>query len=137
MSQFFALYELVDRATYEMWGEDAWSLLNPDLLYSVDGVREFFGVPCYINNWYGGHGSNQYRGYRPDGCTVGAKNSEHKKGNAADMTIDGWNAPDARGYILENQDHPLLCKIMRMEKNVGWVHIDCKPVKNRIYMFKG
>jgi hypothetical protein len=133
--RYFELYELCDRRTYEQWGDDAWSLFNPDLLYSVDGVREFFNVPCYINNWYGGHGSDQYRGYRPADCLVGAKNSEHKKGNAADMTIEGIDAAEARLRILENKNHPLLERIMRMEANVPWLHIDVKHVANRIYLF--
>ena len=135
--KYFELYELVDRTTYELWGEDAWTLLNPNLLYSIDGIREFFGVPCYINNWYGGYGSNQYRGYRPQVCPVGAEFSEHKKGNAADMTIKGWYTGDARNLIMENQNNPLLVKIMRMERDVTWLHIDCKIVSNRIYLFRG
>jgi hypothetical protein len=135
--KYFELYELVDRKTYSQWGEDAWFLFNPDLLYSVDGVREFFGVPCYINNWWNGHGNDQFRGYRPPDCIIGATNSEHKKGNAADMTIVDVYAEDARQEIQRNKDHPLLCKIMRMEKSVSWLHIDCKTVVNRIYVFKG
>ena len=99
--KFFDLYELVDRATYEKWGEDAWNLFNPDLLYSIDGVREFLDVPCYINNWYGGHGQNQYRGYRPHDCPVGAVNSQHKVGNAGDITIQGIDAGTARQRILD------------------------------------
>ena len=135
--KYFELYELVDRATFHSWGDDAWSLFNPDLLYSLDGIREFFGVPVYVNNWYNGHGNDQYKGYRPPNCPIGAVNSEHKKGNAADPVIQGYDAESARNLILENQDHPLLCKIMRMEKNVPWLHIDCKKVKNRIHLFKG
>jgi hypothetical protein len=132
----FALYELVDRRTYEQWGEDAWNLLNPDLLYSIDGIREFFDRPCYINNWYNGHGSNQYRGYRPPDCPIGALKSEHKRGNAADMTIEGIDAEMARQTILDNQDHPLLCKIMRLEANTPWLHLDLKNVSDRIHLFK-
>ncbi len=135
MTKYFELYELVDRATYEKWGEDAWNLLNPDLLYSLDGLREFFGVPCYINNWYNGHGKDQYKGYRPPDCPIGALRSEHKKGNAADPIIEGIDAETARQKILDNQDHPLLCKIMRLEANVPWLHIDCKQVANRIHLF--
>jgi len=135
--KYFELYELVDRATYQKWGEDAWNLFNPDILEAIDGVREFFNVPCYINNWWGGHGNNQFRGYRPPNCPVGAVLSEHKKGNAADMTIDGVDAEEARRIILENKDDSLLCKIMRMENKVSWVHIDCKPVHNRIRLFGG
>ena len=126
--KYFELYEMVDRATFSRWGDTAWLLFNSDLLSSVDGVREYFGVPCYVNNWWNGHGDNQYRGYRPPNCPIGAKHSEHKSGCAADITIEGIDAETARQRIMEDKDHPLLERIMRMEKDVSWVHIDIKPV---------
>ncbi len=136
--KYFDLQEMVDRTTYLQWGNDAWLLFNPDLLESVDGIREYFGVPCWVNDWWDGHGQNQYRGYRPQNCPIGAEFSEHKKGNATDMTISGVSAEEARQEIRKNKDHPLLCKIMRMEKGTPWLHIDCgvpPQGKDRIYLF--
>lgn len=135
--KFFTLPEIVDRATFLHWGEGAWSLFSPDLLFSLDGIREFFNAPVTINNWFGG-GPFQYRGFRGPDCPVGVEHSYHKKGMAADFDVKGYTTEDARRIILENQDNPLLAKIQRMEGNVGWCHIDLgNPPKgrNRIYVF--
>jgi uncharacterized protein YcbK (DUF882 family) len=134
----FELYELVDRATFEVRGEGAWDLLQPDLLYSLDGLRDFFNAPITVNNWYGG-GPFQYRGYRGVNCQIGAAQSYHKKGMAADLDVEGYDAADVRRIILENQDNEFLQKIQRMEADVTWVHIDLgNPPKGRkrIYVFK-
>ncbi len=134
--KFFKIQELIDRATYQKWNGRAWMFFNPNALEALDGLREFFNTPVIVNNWWDGEGNMQYRGYRPENCTVGAKFSEHKKGNAFDCTVTGYMAEDARRIILENQDNPLLRRIMRLEAKVSWVHFDCKEVKNRIYIFR-
>jgi hypothetical protein len=134
----FALYELVDRVTYTKWGELAFGLFAPDLLIALDGVRDFFNVPITVNNWYGG-GPFQYRGYRGPDCPVGAENSYHKKGMAADFDVQGLDADVVRGMIMEHQNDPLLEKIQRLEADVNWVHMDVGKVpegKQRIYVFK-
>ncbi len=135
----FELYEILDRATFELDDGRAWSHFRPEALEALDGLREFFNVPITVNNWWNGIGQMQYRGYRPEDCPVGAKFSEHKKGNAFDCTISGHTAENARKIILDNQDNPLLSKIMRMEDLVKWVHIDCGKIpegKHRIYLFQ-
>ena len=135
--KFFELNEIIDRKTYEKWGDRAWILFNPNALEALDGLREFMNAPITVNNWWGNPGAgNQYRGYRPEDCPVGAKFSQHKEGNAFDCTIKGYTAEDARRIILENQDNPLLAKIMRLEADVSWLHFDLKPVPNRIHLFK-
>jgi len=116
-------------------GNHAWLLFQSNALIALEKLREFFGVPVTVNNWHIG-GSFQYRGYRPPNCKVGAKISQHKFGNAFDCDIKGYTAEEARQKILANQDDPLLMKIMRLEGNVKWVHIDCLPVKNGIHVFK-
>jgi len=135
----FELYELVDRATFQKWGQDAWSLFHPDLLLALDGIRDFFNAPVTVNNWYGG-GPFQYRGYRGPECPIGAPASYHKNGMAADFDVQGYMAEDARRIIIENQDNELLQYITRMEKAVTWVHIDLAELRKdqkRIYLFKG
>ena len=135
----FQMYELVDRTTYVKWGDRCITLFSPDLLFSLDGIREFFNTSVVINNWYGG-GPFQYRGYRDPECTVGAEHSYHKKGMAADFDVKGLDADIVRGMIVEHQDDPLLAKIQRLEANVRWVHVDVGEVpkgKERIYLFKG
>lgn len=133
----FKTYELVDQKTYEEKGEKALELFTPEILEALDGVREFFDEPITVNNWFIG-GKFQWRGYRtPEKAKMlGAPNSEHAKGNAFDFDIKGVSAEEARRVIKLNQNDPLLQGIMRLEANVSWVHIDCKPVNSRIYLFK-
>ena len=135
----FKIIELVDKATYQIYGEDAIKLFSFDLLFSVDGVRDFFNLPVTINNWSTG-GPFQYRGLRGENCPIGAKNSYHKKGMAADLDVKGMKAEEVRQVILTNKDDERLARIMRMELAVTWVHLDVGQIpkdKERIYLFKG
>ncbi len=131
----FQLYELVDPYTFKSRGVAAWSLLRQDALDALHGLRTFINVPITINNWFSG-GSYEWSGYRSPACTLGAQFSQHRYGNAFDCKFKDMTAEEARQIILKNQDSPLLQKIMRLEADtVGWVHIDAKPVENRIYVF--
>lgn len=121
------------------WGDRCIALFSNDLLFSLDGVRDFFGVPITVNNWYGG-GPFQYRGYRDPYCPIGTENSYHKRGMAADFDVQGMDADMVRERIIDHQDDPLLAKIQRLEAKVKWVHMDVGMVpegKKRIYIFKG
>lgn len=132
--KYFKPIELVDPMTYQNMLDDCLSLFNPDALYALDDLREFFGRPIVVNNWHGG-GSFKFRGYRPPNCPIGAKKSQHKQGNAFDCTVKGYTAEEARQKILKHQDNPLLQKIMRLEGGVSWLHFDLMPVKKRIRVF--
>jgi len=133
--KFFELFELVDKKTYETLGNKAWDLFKPEALIMLEGLREFFKCPISCNTWHWG-GEFQFRGYRPPSCSVGAPQSLHKQGMAFDVDIEGLSAEEARLNIMADQNNPLLKNIMRMEKDTNWVHIDCKPVANRIYLFQ-
>jgi hypothetical protein len=137
--KYFQLHELIDRNTFQKYGEDCWHYLHADALESLDGIREFFNVPVTVNNWWEGKGSFQYRGYRPPDCTVGAISSYHKRGMAFDLDVKGHEAEEVRQAIFDNQNNPLLAKIQRMEAGVRWVHFDVGEVpkgKSRIYLFE-
>jgi len=136
----FAVFELVDRETYENMGEGALSLFNPDALIALDDLRDFFGKGIIVNNWSWG-GKFQWRGFRTPGkaTELGNQNSQHAKGNAFDCDIQGFTAEQARQKILADHNNLLLSKIMRMEADVSWLHIDLGPVpkgKERIYLFR-
>jgi hypothetical protein len=134
--KYFKIEELVDKNTFQKYGEDCWKLFQPNILDALDGVREFFGNPVTVNNWNSG-GAFQFRGYRAPDCPVGALQSYHKRGMAFDFDVKGMTADVVRGMIMEHQNDPLLKNIMRMEAKVSWCHIDTKPVENRIVLFKG
>lgn len=145
----FKIQELVPKAMIDEIGEEAcWSLLKGRLKEALEGLYEFltehFGkVSIVVNDWSWG-GGNQYRGYRPPDCEIGAKSSEHKKGNACDCTVIRKSdnkvipATEIRQLILDNENDPRLLNIMRLESNVPWVHFDCKeiPIHERISVFK-
>lgn len=133
----FQLYELVDQATYESEGEKAWEHFTDEILFSLDGLRDFFGRPITINTWHGG-GEFRYRGYRPPSYPHGAKFSQHRLGNAFDCDVAGMPANQARVEIVMHQDDLRLAMITRMEKGKNWLHVDCGAVpegKQRIYLF--
>ena len=133
----FKLYELVDPQTYETKGAKAWEHFTEDILFSLDGLRDFFGRPVTVNNWMAG-GQFLFRGYRPPWYFGGAKLSQHRLGNAFDCDVAGMPANQARKEIIDHQDDPRLIMITRMENTVTWLHIDCGPVpegQHRIYLF--
>ncbi len=133
----FCIYELVDRYTFEKFGEDAWMFLQQKALMSIDGIREFFSelkgkdVPVTVNNWYWA-GGLQYRGLRPVYYTSGATHSQHRFGNSFDLDVKGVSAEDVRKEILANKDNELLKYITCIETNISWVHVDCRNIPSRI-----
>ena len=136
--KYFKIEEIIDRETFETLGEEAWQLFNTDALIALDDLREFLNTSITVNDWARG-GSMQWRGYRSNKCPIGAKLSQHRKGNAFDCTVKGYSAQEARSVILAHQDDPLLKRITRMEDKVSWLHFDLMelpPNKERIYLFK-
>lgn len=135
----FALYELVDKATFEKEGQAAWLHFDTNTLIALDDLREFFGVPITVNNWHAG-GSFQFRGYRPPDCTVGAKGSYHRQGMAFDCDVEGYSAEAARHMIIATaQVDRLIARILRIEGGVNWLHFDLGAIPaghERIYVFK-
>lgn len=132
----FIIQELVDEHTYIRFHDDAWQFFNVDALKMIDGIREYFDKPVFVNNWDMG-GENQFRGLRPSYVTIGAVLSLHKFGGAFDMTIKGVPAEEVRQEILANKNHELLKYINSMERDVPWLHADVRNISDRIKMFGG
>lgn len=135
IAKHFRIWELVDKLTYEKFGEQSWQFFNPAILIALDGIREYFGKPVTVNNWRDG-GPFQWRGLRPRHCDVGAEFGQHRFGNAADSDIQGITAAEARQAILSNKNHPLLDEITCLEDEVSWLHMDCRNIQNRILLIK-
>jgi len=129
--------ELVDRKTYEKMGDGCLILFDTNLLIALDDLREYFDRPITVNTWHYG-GLFEWRGYRtPEKARqLGAPKSLHARGMAIDCDIEGYSAEQARRKILQNQDHELLSRIMRLEGKVSWLHFDLLPVPDRIHVFK-
>lgn len=77
----------------------------------------------------------QYGGFRPQECTIGAPQSNHKRGLAVDIydptgEIDAW--------CMENRPALVECGIWleHPDATVGWCHMQAVPPKSRNRVFK-
>jgi hypothetical protein len=133
----FQICELVDQATYREFGEDAWSFFRPNLLISLDNVREYYDIAVTVNNWRDG-GQFSERGLRilnPGDKAIYSPYSEHAHGNAVDYDVKGKTAEQVRQDILNHKDDDPFKLIMALEKGTNWVHMDCRNVPDRIVLF--
>ena len=126
----FIIQELVPKDIYEKYGEQAWQFLDERALITLDALREYYGK-IVINDWNWG-GKNQYRGFRPPNCTIGAKLSQHRFGRAFDCILRQNGINHGRDFILEHPDY--FPYINAIEMDVNWLHLDVRNCK-RIMKF--
>lgn len=131
----FEIEELVPEAFLLAHGEEkCWMVFDLGLLQAADALREMFG-PIYCNtwadrDWMPGGPPMHFRGYRPPSCTVGAALSQHCFGRALDLTLADVSAEEARQRLRAMSESGRLRHldgirhIRRVEKGVGWLHID-------------
>ena len=107
-------------------GHQDWDLLHPELLELLDEIRDLLDEPMIVNNWkHGGHHS--LRGWRPQDCKVGAKNSFHKRGMAADFDVPGSTADEIREKLIRwKTKEGKLAHLGGIEMGVSWCHVDCR-----------
>ena len=92
------LKELVSKNIYNKFGDASTRFLSKELIETQQKIRDFFDKPIIINNWHtkGSLGSFSYRGFREQGCEVGAVESAHKRGMAIDFNISGIDSNEIR-----------------------------------------
>ena len=130
---YFDIRDLVDKLTFEQFGESSWMFLQPDALMSLDNIRTYFGKPVVVNNWASG-GQSQNRGLRPRHSAVGADFSQHRFGGAFDIDVQDVPAEEVRQTIIKLKDSSLFYLITCLEINIPYVHFDCRNVQNRILL---
>ena len=127
LSENFSLEELTRSATATKLGIDN----TPDeehlnnLQVVVDEIaqplRDHFGKPVRINSGYRSPALNDAIG--------GSKKSQHSKGEAIDLEIDGVSNMEVAGWITENCDYDqVILEFYNPAEgpNSGWVHASCK-----------
>ena len=149
LSEYFGIYELVDKITYEKFGNESWQFFDTDTLHVLLIIREGIGKPIEVNNWYWG-GVYDERGLRTNICSIVSQKTKagrlylsgHVLGKAIDFKVKGMESEDVRMWIRANEDL-FPCKI-RLEhkklstgKPISWVHFDTKHVEKlpKIYFF--
>jgi hypothetical protein len=84
-------------------------------------VREHFGKSVTVNSGYRSPESNAAVG--------GSKTSDHCKGQAADIEIDGVSNPELAQWIMDNLDYTQLILEFYTQgiPDSGWVHVSYDP----------
>jgi hypothetical protein len=84
-------------------------------------VREHFGKSVTVNSGYRSPESNAAVG--------GSKTSDHCKGQAADIEIEGIPNPELAQWIMDNLDYTQLILefYTQGQPNSGWVHVSYDP----------
>lgn len=129
MPQHFTVPELVPPDLYKLRGDEALIVMDARILWTLDALREHFGVPITVNNWQSG-GPFQQRGFRNDAGT-GALLSQHRYGRAVDFDIQGITAAEFRALVKTGQLIGQMIHITAIEETnagqpISWVHCDCR-----------
>jgi len=127
LSANFTLKELIKSDTATRLGldntPDEATIENLKLLCEnvLQPVREHFGKPVTINSGYRSPESNAAVG--------GSKTSDHCKGQACDLEIDGLPNPELAQWIMDNLDYTQLILefYTQGQPNSGWVHVSYDP----------
>ena len=127
LSANFTLKELTKSDTATRLGLDNTpndeALENLKLLCEkvLQPVREHFGKSVTVNSGYRSPESNAAVG--------GSKTSDHCKGQACDLEIDGIPNPELAQWIMDNLDYTQLILefYTQGQPNSGWVHVSYDP----------
>ena len=133
VSKDFELQEFIPKEIYNAFRENSTWFINPTIINIAQVVRDICGVPIIINNWNNG-GSYNNRGYRLPSSPIGAVYSQHKLGNAIDISSNEMNAKKLYELILANKGLLLLNGLSAIEDirhTKTWVHLDCRFIKNK------
>lgn len=96
----FSIKEFVPKDVYLQFGEKSIWFLRPELLYTMDLIRDRYGKPLTINTWSFQLGGFHNRGFRTPDCEYGAKLSMHKIGAATDFNIEDFPSEEIQSDII-------------------------------------
>lgn len=133
ISPHFKIQELVPRSIFEKYGVESTQFISKNIVSALESLRLHFSKPIYVNDWVSG-GKLEYRGFREANCKVGALNSAHKRGMAADINIDGYSSDEVINYLKKNYSKHGITMIE--DDTPTWVHISVvwfKPKQLAIY----
>jgi hypothetical protein len=127
--KYFKLQEMFPRDFYKevhpRLGDTMWALIDNRILFTADMLRERYGT-MVVNDWlWRTDNANNYRGFRPRDCTVGATFSQHRYGRALDCKFKYVKAEEVRLDIRSNDKYAFKY-ITTIELDVTWLHFDCR-----------
>lgn len=120
--------EFVPPDIYNKFGAvKSWWFIRPEVVAVCELLRLRFQKPVTINNWKVG-GSFDLRGFRPP-VSIGAENSQHRLGAAADINIEGHTPDEIRADIMKFKDLYMAKGLTTLEDAhfaPTWVHFDIR-----------
>jgi len=134
ISAHFFLDEYISPDMYYKWKERSIWWIRPELIAVDEFIRQRFGIPMIINDWYLG-GTRDECGLRYPVTTVGKGDSLHKFGVASDNLFDDKKPAfyeEVREDIINNFNElykPL--GLTTIEAGVNWLHKDCRHIPNQ------
>lgn len=124
--EHFRIEELVPPSLFHTFRDKhyiLWQQFSPYALYTLDQLREKFGLAT-INDWLWG-GSYTQSGFRTPESEYYSQTSQHTHARAFDLKWEDINYPAIRQYILVNPDKfPYLTCIEA--DTPTWLHFDCR-----------
>ncbi len=136
ISEHFFLDEYVTPEMYKKWGAKAINWIRPEVLAVDEYLRNRFGVPMVINNWFVG-GDRTQSGLRYPSASVGAGDSLHKFGVASDKQFEGKPSTfydEVRQDIIRHFAElyrPLGLTTIEADTHT-WLHTDCRNILNQM-----
>lgn len=85
-------------------------------------LRDYLGVPIYV--------TSGYRSILLNKAVGGASNSQHLKGQAADIVVSGYDPLDLLG-IIQKLNLPYDQVIAEFKNGKSWLHISHNSSENR------
>ena len=127
-SKYFSIKEFVPPEIYNQFSDKAWQFIDPRVTLLADFIRDYFGKPMTINDWYRG-GTLTLRGFRPPTTTVGGTLSQHKFGRAFDFNIVGMTPHEIYDKIMSDKLTFMVKGLTTMENieyTQTWNHVDVR-----------
>lgn len=144
IKDYFDIRELVDKQTFDRFGEKAWMFFDPRLIETILFIRETLCKPIIANTWHLG-GNLSQRGLRTNLSPLvknksGLYLSAHRQGMALDFDVRGMKAYEVRDWLEDNEDalpHKIRLENEMNGEQISWVHLDTFDYKNnpKVYMF--
>lgn len=132
VSENFWLTEFIPKNVYEEYGDKSLQFIDERIITIAQFIRDHFGKPVTINNWYDGGQYNE-SGYRSPNTKTGAFRSQHKSGRAIDIKVSGLLPKEVYDHIMAHEELFISVGVTAMENITStptWVHLDCRNTRD-------
>ena len=125
----FQLQELIPKLEYENYSQiysenQLWGIFDNRALWTLEQLKRRYNTTI-LNDYLWG-GINQYRGWRPSDCKIGALLSQHKFARAFDCKFKDYPAEEVRENIKKRPFDEAFKHITCVEDGTSWLHFDCR-----------